>query len=327
MKKKTLNILTIGLVILILTGCGAPKLEDRQEKSNYSAMKNGSFKAKYTNLDNVEVYYFNPDKKYPNNKAMQVFEKDTKLGYNGYNIIINGSNDDIKAKTGTIIKEHDKLKINKAEVVSESLNNKDSDPTLLVNESDIELIDENKLQSILESDKSYQELEDESKDSNCSLYIMKLKDKEIYYDPKYSERVATLIKQYDEIQNEYSKNDKAKMDSMYSNMKVAQNKEEAIKEVETMAKAELNAKFSGKYKIQVYDTFIGIDFDNSIKLSDINIGELTNITRKIYGYYTDSGLARTETKVNTISIFITVQGKKFTSYWSLGSSPVDDWNK
>ncbi|AOR24286.1 hypothetical protein [Clostridium taeniosporum] len=180
---------------------------------------------------------------------------------------------------------------------------------------------------ILNSDKSYKELDNEEQGVNY-LYMNKLIRGETDYDSQYKDRVETLKKQKQEIDDKRNAEKKIEMDSMYSHVKVAENKDAAIKEVESLIRKRLdNSKFANKYKLTVFESFVSIDFDNSIKLSDITKGELTSITRNIYDYFTDAGLARTETEVKMLSVYFKIEDKKFTSNWELGSSPKDDWNK
>ncbi len=180
---------------------------------------------------------------------------------------------------------------------------------------------------ILNSDKSYQELNDEEQGVNY-LYMNKLIKGEVEYDLQYKERVETLKQQKQEIDDKRNAEKKAEMDALYSHVKVAKNKETAIKEVESSIQNNLDStKFAGKYKLNVFDTFVSIDFDSDIKLSDVSKGELTAITRNIYDYFSQAGLSRTETEVKMLSVYFKIEDKKFTSNWTLGGSPKDDWNK
>lgn len=196
MNKKIFCMLLSVLMLFILNGCGTPKLEDKQEKANYANMKNGTFNAKYTNLDSIRLYNTYDDNSYPNKKAFTAYDKEN----NRFNIIFSGVDKDKELKTtfgtklgGILYKD---IKINKAEVVAERLNSKKYDPTLLVDISDIESIDENKFQTMLESNKTYEQLMKDEPAFNA--YIMSVKDGDLKYDPKYADRVAILIKADDE---------------------------------------------------------------------------------------------------------------------------------
>lgn len=213
--KKLITILLCCLSTFALVGCGSTKLEDKQEKANYADMKNGKFNAKYTNLEEVKLQKFYNDEKYPDKKAMLVYEKNTS---NKYNVIIidSSKNEEIKTKLGNSLKESKYIKIKKAEVVPESLNKINNDPILLVKEEDIELIEENKFQSLLESNKSYAELSAD-KDSSIFILMMDVVDGELKYDVKYTDRVEQLKKDY-EI--EKSKLDAQTKDSNNQNAEV-----------------------------------------------------------------------------------------------------------
>lgn len=253
MNKKLFLILLSGLIVFILTSCGTPKLEDKQEKANYTNMKTGKFNAKYTNLDQVKLQNFYNDEKYSTQKAMVVYEKDSSSNYNRYNVIITDSseNEEITTKLGNPIKSGEYIKINKSEVVPESLNNKNVEPTLLVNKSDIELISENKFQSLLDSNKSYTELSAD-KDSSIFTFMMDVDDGELKYDSKYNDRVKELMKAYEA--------EKAKLDAetKNNNQVTTSNADSIPKSVTSSYKAkfgqileanQLNNKLTIKFKI------------------------------------------------------------------------------
>lgn len=253
MNKKLFFVLLSGLIVFILTSCGTVKLEDKQEKANYTNMKIGKFNAKYTNLDQVKLQNFYTDEKYSSKKAMVVYEKDNSNNYNRYNVIIidSSKNEEIKTKLGNTIKGGEYIKINKAEVVPESLNNKNVEPTLLVNKSDIELISENKFQSLLESNKSYAELSAD-KDSSIFTFMMDVDDGELKYDSKYNDRVRELMKDYEA--------EKAKLDAeTKNNNQVATSNADNIPQSVTsnhkakfgqiLEASQLNNKLTIKFKI------------------------------------------------------------------------------
>lgn len=191
MRNKIIYALLIGVMMCIFTSCGTPKLEDKTEEANYARMQNKQFNAKYTYLKEVTSNGdFNSDL-YPNNKAMRVYEKDTS---NGYTIVVTDcdKNSKIKSRMGTEIGNATAININNAEVVAKSLGDKTLGPTLLVKQSDIEMIEETKLENILKSNKPYKEIE------SIFSYMMSIKDGTLNYDKeKYSQRVATLLKEYE----------------------------------------------------------------------------------------------------------------------------------
>lgn len=191
MKNKMIYIILIGLMMYIFTSCGIPKLEDRTEKANYTQMQNKEFKSKYTYLKGVVSHGDINSDLYPNNKAIRVYEEGTS---NAYTIVATDcdKNSKIKSRMGTEIIDIDKININNAEVVAESLGNKTLGPTLLVKQSDIEMIRETELDDILKSGKSYKEIE------GIFTYMMNVKDGKLNYDKeKYSQRVETLLKEYE----------------------------------------------------------------------------------------------------------------------------------
>lgn len=175
----------------IFTSCGTPKLENKTEEANYIKMQNKEFKAKYTYLKRVVSHGDINNDLYPNNKAIRVYEEGTS---NGYTIVATNCdrNSKIKSRIGTEIIDMNEININNAEVVAESLGNKTLGPTLLVKQSDIELIRETELDDILESGKSYKEIE------GIFTYMMDIKDGKLNYNKeKYSQRVETLLKEYE----------------------------------------------------------------------------------------------------------------------------------
>lgn len=186
--------------------------------------------------------------------------------------------------------------------------------------------DTEKYNYILESNKSYEELNNEEQGVNY-LYMNKLISGEAKYDDKYKDRVETLRKQKQEKDDKINAEKKSKMDAEYGHISVAQNKEEAIQKVKTQVVEKLNTtKFANKYEVNVLDSFVSIVFDGSVKKSDVVKGELTSMTREIYDYFTQAGLARTDTEVKPLSVYFTIEGEKFGSTWTLGQSPKDDWN-
>lgn len=252
--KKLISIIVCSLLSFSLIGCSAHKLEDKQEKANYENMKNGKFNAKYTSLDEVKMQNFYDDEKYPNKIAMKVYEKGSSNNYNGYNVIVIDSNNNqkIKTKVGNIIKNDTYIKINRAEVVPESLNNLKTFPTLLVNQSDIELISESKFRDLLESNKSYAELSAD-KDISIFSFMMNVEDGDLKYDSKYNNRVKELLKDYEA--------DKAKLET---NAKT-ENNQQSMQDADSMPKSitsnykakfgqvleanQLNGKLTIKFKI------------------------------------------------------------------------------
>ena len=190
MIKKIMCSILIGLSVCVFTGCGTPKLEDKTEKAEYAKMQNKQFNAKYTYLKEVVCHGDVKSDLYPNNKAMRVYEKDTS---NGYTIVVTDcdKNSEIKSRMGTEL-SNDTININKAEVVAESLDNKTLGPTLLVKQSDIEMIEETKLEDILKSGKSYKEI------PGIFTCMMSVKDGRLNYDKeKYSQRAEELLKGYE----------------------------------------------------------------------------------------------------------------------------------
>lgn len=182
--------------------------------------------------------------------------------------------------------------------------------------------------AVLESTKTYEEMDPSERTRAVEVtedYWNELSEEE---QKKYEERREYILKTKEEAIAKWNDEKKAQMDSEYSHVSVAEDKEEAIQNVESLIISYLNTtQFEGAYDINTYESYVNINFDESIKLSDVTKGELTTITRNIYDYYTENGLARTETAVNTISVYFTIEGKKFTSRWTLGKSPEDDWNK
>lgn len=200
------------------------------------------------------------------------------------------------------------------------------------NENNVEEINTSKVSAehiaVLESNKTYEEMDSSERTRAVEItedYWDELSEEE---QSKYEERREYILKTKEEAVAKWNAEKKAQMDSEYSHVSVAENKEEAIQNVESLIISELNTtQFEGAYDINTYESYVNINFDDSIKLSDVTKGELTTITRSIYDYYTENGLARTETSVNTISVYFTIEGEKFTSRWTLGKSPEDDWNK
>lgn len=200
------------------------------------------------------------------------------------------------------------------------------------NENNVEEINTSKVSAehiaVLESNKTYEEMDSSERTRAVEItedYWDELSEEE---QSKYEERREYILKTKEEAVAKWNAEKKAQIDSEYSHVSVAENKEEAIQNVESLIISELNTtQFEGAYDINTYESYVNINFDDSIKLSDVTKGELTTITRSIYDYYTENGLARTETSVNTISVYFTIEGEKFTSRWTLGKSPEDDWNK
>ncbi|MCH5139128.1 hypothetical protein JMF89_18365 [Clostridiaceae bacterium UIB06] len=191
MKDKIVYSILITFIICIFTSCGTPKLENKTEKANYIKMQNKEFKAKYTYLKGVVSHGDINNDLYPNNKAIRVYEEGTS---NGYTIVATDcdKNSKIKSRMGTEVIDMNKININNAEVVAESLGNKTLGPTLLVKQSDIEIIRETELEDILKSGKSYKEIE------GIFTYMLDVRDGKLNYDKeKYSQRVQTLLKEYE----------------------------------------------------------------------------------------------------------------------------------
>ena len=188
--KEKIMVLLCWISTIVLFGCGTPKLEEKTQESDYIQMKSGNWNAKYTYLDEVEIRNYIEDENYLNKKVAMAYTKD----YDCYELVFIDNNDDgdIKSKYGTTI-DYNKVKINKAEVVPESIKKKSPRPILLVNESDIEIIEETIINDILASDKSYDEIEE-----NAFIYMMDIDDGKVGYDEKYQARVDKLLEEYKE---------------------------------------------------------------------------------------------------------------------------------
>lgn len=196
-KNKIVILILVFATICGLLGCGSPNLEDKIGEENYETMKNGKWNAKYISLDEVKIYKGTSNNDYPNNKALMVNSKNN----NTYELVFFDSNNDgkITSKYGTEIKDG-KLKINKAEVLEKSIGKSNAFPILLVNEEDAEIIEETIINDILENNKSYNEI-----GTNALIYMMDLKNGKIGYDKKYEDRVAELLKEYEEESNRLQK--------------------------------------------------------------------------------------------------------------------------
>lgn len=198
MFKKIICSILIGLVVCVVTSCGAPKLEDKTEKADYAKMQSKQFNAKYTYLKEVTPIADIKSDLYPNNKAMSVFEKGTS---NGYIIVVTDCDKDsvIKSRMGSELRDYT-ININKAEVVPESLGSKKTYPILLAKQADIEMIEETKFEEILKSGKPYEEI------PGIFSYMMMMKDGKLNYDKeKYSQRVEELLKGYESESAELGK--------------------------------------------------------------------------------------------------------------------------
>lgn len=177
---------------------------------------------------------------------------------------------------------------------------------------------------ILENSKSYEDLTKEG----YKLYIDDLTSNRVKCDDTYNDRIQSLKEQQLDYLNKENKRKKAELNDKYGYIKASDNIEESKKQVSNKISQDLNkSKFANKYTLLVEESFVEVDFKNNINLSSITKGDLTNITRNVYDYFQEAGLAITETELKTISVYIKVGDKKFTSRWTLGQSPEDDWNK
>lgn len=198
--KKIVSLLVGTLCSINIISCGTPRLEDKTQEANYTAMINKAFEAKYTYLNNATYEDEVPNKFYPDKKAIRVHCNDTE----NYTLVVDGcdKNANVCTKFGSKIQSGETINITKAEVVAESLGDRTLGPTLVVSSKDIEKVEEKEFEDILSSNKTYNEI------PQISTYMIDLEGKYIGYDEKYQKRVDELLKSYKEEKEKFNEEQK-----------------------------------------------------------------------------------------------------------------------